>query len=71
MSEITVPFNENPSDQAVLLLAAAEELELGSAAVKTSEGSFIVPQEVYDRAFGEESKAPAKKATKRSATRKK
>lgn len=59
----TVPFDEKASDNAVLLLAAAEELGLGAGAVKTAEGSFVVPQEVYDRAFGEPAKKTAAKKT--------
>lgn len=57
---VTVPFGENASDNAVLLLAAAEELDLGAGVVKTSEGAFVVPQEVYDRAFGESEQEPEK-----------
>jgi hypothetical protein len=70
MDEVSVPFGDKNMENAVLLLAAAEELGLGPAAVKTSEGAFIVPKEVHDRAFGER-KAPAKKAAKKSAARKK
>jgi hypothetical protein len=79
--EVKVPFDANPTDQAVLLLAAAEELDLGPSAVKTSEGAFIVPEEVHQRAFPPEKKeeeapqqeqappppkkAPAKKSAKK------
>lgn len=66
---VSVPFDNKASDNAVLLLAAAEELGLGAGVVKTSEGAFEVPQEVYDKAFG--SPEPAKKtATKRAAKKK-
>jgi len=69
--EVEVPFGDNPSDQATLLLAAAEELGLGTAVVKTAEGAFLVPQEVHDKAFAEPEPKPAKKTTKKSTTRKK
>jgi hypothetical protein len=65
VSDVEVPFDDKTSDNAVLLLAAAEELGLGPEAVKTNEGAFIVPQEVADKAFRKEpdKKAPTKKAT--------
>jgi hypothetical protein len=59
--EVTVPFGDNTADNAVLLLAAAEELGLGQEVVRTTEGSFVVPKEVHDKAFP----PPAKKATKK------
>jgi len=72
---IEVPFDNNPSDQATLLLAAAEELGLGSRVVGTREGVFVVPQEVADKAFAapepEEPQPTKKAATKRTATKKK
>jgi hypothetical protein len=53
MSEtVDVAFGDNPSDQAVLLLAAAEDLGLDPDVVKTTEGGFAVPKEVHDKAFG-------------------
>jgi len=67
MSDVEVPFNGDAADNAVLLLAAAEELGLGARAVKTTAGAFVVPQEVHDRAFGKE-KAPAKKAAAKKTT---
>lgn len=71
--EVRVPFGEFASDDAVLLLAAAEELGVGQGVVKTSEGAFVVPQAVYDRAFGSpEPEVPAKKAAaKKTAAKKK
>jgi len=45
-----VPFGDNASDTAVLLLAAAEALGLDQAVVKTGTGVFIVPTEVADAA---------------------
>ena len=75
VSEVEVPFDENTSDTAVLLLAAAEELGHGQLAVKTTAGAFIVPEEVRDRAFAKddpEKTAPAKKTTaKKTAAKKK
>ena len=50
---VEVPFSANNEETAVLLLAAAEELDLDPAvAVRTSEGNFVVPKEVADKAFG-------------------
>lgn len=50
---VEVPFSANNQDTATLLLAAAEELGLDQAtAVRTSEGNFVVPKEVADKAFG-------------------
>jgi len=50
---VEVSFSANNEETAVLLLAAAEELDLDPAvAVRTSEGNFVVPKEVADKAFG-------------------
>lgn len=49
--EVTVPFDDSTTDNAVLLLAAAEELGLDPAVVRTTEGSFVVPKDVHDKAF--------------------
>jgi hypothetical protein len=50
---VRVPYSANNQETAVLLLAAAEELDLDSAvAVRTEEGNFVVPKEVADKAFG-------------------
>lgn len=72
-----VPFGDNPSDTAVLLLAAAEELGLGASAVKTGTGVFIVPTEVAEKAAApeeeadeEEKPAPKRRATKKAAKKK-
>ena len=59
--EVEVPFDSKPSDQAVLLLAAAEDLGLDADVVKTYEGGFLVPAEVHDKAY-----PPKKKASKKS-----
>ena len=59
MSEsVDVPFDKKPSDQATLLLAAAEDLGLDPSVVQTSEGAFRVPKEVHDKAY------PPKKSKK-------
>jgi hypothetical protein len=67
--QVEVLFNDNPSEQATLLLAAAEDLGLDPGVVGTTEGAFVVPQEVHDKAFG--SPEPEKKTAKKSTTRKK
>ena len=54
MTEVEVPFGDDAGDKAVLLLAAAEELNLNPSVIKTTEGAFLVPQEVNDRAFKRE-----------------
>jgi hypothetical protein len=56
---VEVPF-DNPKDQAILLLAAAEDLGLDADVVRTTEGGFSVPQEVHDKAY------PPKKKSKKS-----
>jgi hypothetical protein len=48
---VEVPFGDNPSETATLLLAAAEELGVGQEVVGTQEGAFLVPSEVNDKAF--------------------
>jgi hypothetical protein len=65
--QIEVPFGDDPSQTATLLLAAAEELGLDQSVVGTQEGAFLVPPEVNDKAF----KKPAKKAATKSAAKKK
>lgn len=57
--EVEVPF-DNPSDQATLLLAAAEDLGLDPDVVRTYEGGFLVPKKVKDKAY------PPKKTAKKS-----
>lgn len=75
MSEpVEVPFEDNPTDQAVLLLAAAQELGLEQSVVQTGSRVFIVPEEVRDKAFStepEKKNAPAKKAPAKKAAAKK
>ncbi len=52
MSEtVEVPFGDNASDTAVLLLAAADDLDLPSEVVRTSgDAVFLVPAEVAKKA---------------------
>ena len=56
--QVEVPFGDEPGEQATLLLAAAEELGLDPDVVRTSEGAFVVPSEVNDKAY------PPKKSKK-------
>ena len=69
--DVKVPINR---DNAVLLLAAARELELDTGVVRTtSQGHFLVPQEVADKAGpGDDTEPkPAKKtAAKKTAAKK-
>jgi hypothetical protein len=57
---VEIPFDKKPGDQAVLLLAAAEDLGLDASEVRTYEGGFIVSQEIKDKAY------PKKKSAKKS-----
>lgn len=59
---VTVP--EKTTENAVLLLAAAEELGLGPEVVRTTEDGFVVSKEIHDKAFGDK-KSPAKKSSKK------
>ena len=57
--QVDIPFDK-PSEQATLLLGAADELGLDPSVVQTSEGGFRVPKEVNDKAYPPK-KTPAKK----------
>lgn len=62
-------------DKAILLLAAAEDLDLGPEVVRTTTNGYIVPEKVANQAgLGEEkpkSEPPAKKtAAKKTAAKK-
>lgn len=63
MSDLVEIEYDNPNEQAVLLLAAADDLGITQLVVETTTKGFRVPQEVYDKAFGK-SKAAAKAETK-------
>lgn len=79
---VEVPFGDNASETATLLLAAADELGLSADVVQTTGDSmFLVPQEVLDKAGAEddagveeapaeEAPAPAKKAPAKKAAKK-
>lgn len=83
MSDETVVVEGLASDDATLLLAAAEELGLPADVVRTSEDGFVVPKAVHDKAYGKRKtsesssgagsakKAPAKKAPAKKAAAKK
>jgi len=62
--KVEIPFGDNASETATLLLAAAEELGLDQSVVGTVEGGFLVPSEVNDKAF-------PPKAAKKTAAKKK
>lgn len=73
MSELVeVPFEGKAADKAVLLLAAAEELDLPASVIQTKTGAFLVPGEVEEKAFSERKsdsdKKPAKKAAAKKST---
>lgn len=53
MTDVKIPFGDNASDTAVLLLLAAQELELDPSVVRTQpmQNRFSVPAEVAERAF--------------------
>jgi hypothetical protein len=68
---VEIQFDENVSDTAVLLLAAAEELGLGPEAVKTAEGAFVVPKEVAEKAFAPAPEEKPRRAPKKAAAKKK
>lgn len=63
MSDEKVQVDGMTQDNAILLLEAAEKLELDPSVVETtSDGHFLVPKEVADKAFGKgKTSAPAKK----------
>jgi hypothetical protein len=76
MSDVQVPFGDNPGETATLLLAAAEELGLGQSVVRTSDSGFLVPEEVAKKVDEkdepeEEQKPPTKKAPAKKAAKKK
>jgi hypothetical protein len=74
MTDIEIPFGDNNTDNAVLLLAAAEELKQDASVVRTSDSAFIVPEDIAKKAglkgekveedsASEEPKPAAKKAS--------
>jgi hypothetical protein len=63
--QITVPGQSH--DNAVLLLEAAQQLDLDPSVVRTTEGGFLVPKEVADKAGFDENGKPTGKAAKEAA----
>lgn len=47
---VTVPFGDNPSETATLLLAAAEESGADQFIVRTGTGVFYVPADLAEKA---------------------
>lgn len=68
--QVEVPFEDDAPDKAVLLLEAAQSLDLEPSVVQTTSEGFRVPKEVADKAFGrsEQKQAPAKKAAAKKST---
>lgn len=59
-------------DSAILLLAAARDLDLPTSVVRTTTNGYIVPEEVADKAgLGEEKPKAAKKTAAKKTTAKK
>lgn len=72
-NEVEVPFGENPSDTAVLLLEAAEKKGLDASVVRTGSRVFYAPEEVVQEAGlseDDDKKSPAKKAAKKAPAKK-
>lgn len=68
MGDVRVAFSANNQETATLLLAAAEDLDLDQAVVRTEEGAFVVPEEVSDKAFGKgKTEAPSTKKVQEEA----
>jgi hypothetical protein len=78
---VEIPFGDNMKDQAILLLAAAEKTAGDQSLVRTTDSSFVVPEEVAKEAGLSEDKpepkptaakkAPAKKAAAKKTSAKK
>lgn len=71
MADVEVPYGDNATDTAVLLLEAAQRLGLEPSVVRTSSkgSAFFVPEEVSKVAFEPEEK-PVKAAAKKVAAKK-
>ncbi|HEY5986947.1 MAG TPA: hypothetical protein VIV12_11310 [Streptosporangiaceae bacterium] len=67
---MAVTVRGHDQDHAVLLLAAAQELDLDPSVVQTTDSDFVVPDEVAAKAGFDENgnlkKAAAKKAAAKS-----
>lgn len=65
MSDVKIPFGTNPKDTAVLLLAAAEDLDRPRSDVRATTGAFVVDEEIAKKAgFGEKDEPKAKAESK-------
>lgn len=65
--EVAVEFGDSASDTAVLLLAAAQELDLPADVVRVGNGEFLVPEEVAKKAKSDSAPPAKKAAAKKSA----
>lgn len=61
MADVEIPFGDKPADTAVLLLAAAESLDLPVESVRTGAGVFVVSEEIADEAGLGEKPKPKRK----------
>lgn len=70
MTVVEIPFGDNMRDQAVLLLAAAEKVNGDQSVVRTTDSSFMVPEEVAKEAGLSEDKPEPKPVAKKAAAKK-
>jgi ribonuclease E len=70
MGDVTIDFGEKNSENAILLLGAAEALGLPATSVRTGQGKFVVSEEIAVEA-GLLPGKPAKKAAAKKAPAKK
>jgi hypothetical protein len=64
---IEVPFGNNASETATLLLAAAEELGRDASEVRTTAGAFLVPEEIVEQVGAERPEEPPTRRRRKSA----
>lgn len=71
MNEVEVPYGDNASETATLLLAAAEELGYQPWQVRTTSDNtvFLVPEEVAEKVESDK-KSDEKAAAKKTAAKK-
>lgn len=67
--ETEVPFGDNASETATLLLAAAEDLGLEPFVVRVNDGVFLVPPAVAEKATAD-NKPAEKSVAKKTAAKK-
>ena len=75
MTDVFVPPGDSAQDTAVLLLEAAEKAGEPADVVRSSDGGFVVPQELADAAgvdyeSGDDSDDDEKKPAKKAAAKK-